>query len=72
MFGKLTPMVVVNSIFRGHGHLYAYDFKTLKEMLVEAGFLEIERAEFMVGANKDLLIDSEFRKVESLYIEAKK
>ncbi len=72
IFGKLTPMTIVNGIFRGHGHLYAYDFRTLKEMLTEAGFVDIERADFMVGANKDLLIDSEVRKVESLYIEAKK
>lgn len=68
--GVLTPMAIVNSIFRDHGHLFAYDFRTLSEMLKKSGFKIIKRVEFMKGSNPELLVDSEHRKAESLYIEA--
>lgn len=36
-----TPMMHVNSVFRYHGHLYCYDFNTLKLLLEEIGFVNI-------------------------------
>jgi predicted SAM-dependent methyltransferase len=65
-----TPMMRVNRIFRDHGHQYAYDFETLSKLLKKAGFLSIERREFMNGKDRNLLIDQESRSVESLYVEA--
>ena len=66
------PIMAINRIFREHGHLYTYDYGLLKTMLEKEGFVNIKKEEFMMGKNKKLLIDSESRKVESLYVEAEK
>lgn len=66
----VTPMMVINRIFRGHGHQYAYDFRTLKMMLENAGFVGVEKATFGNGRDKCLLIDLARRAYESLYVEA--
>ena len=65
-----SPIMSVNRVFREHGHLYAYDFDCLSLMLKESGFVDIRKEHYKVGRAKDLLIDSESRKIESLYIEA--
>lgn len=66
----MTPMMIVNRVFRDHGHLFAYDAKTLEIMLRNAGFADIQKEGFLIGRDENLLIDSERRKIESLYIEA--
>jgi predicted SAM-dependent methyltransferase len=68
----ITSMMVVNSIFRGHGHQYAYDYETLKVMLEAQGFCDIQRTSFREGRQTPLLVDSQSRACESLYIEAMK
>jgi predicted SAM-dependent methyltransferase len=68
----ITPMMYVNQCFRDHGHLYAYDFDTFRDLLLEARFSKIECCSFMVGADPALLLDSPERSSESLYIEAMK
>lgn len=70
--GQVTPMMAVNDMFRGHGHLYAYDFETLRKLTTEAGFVEVVRCAFRRGGNEDLLIDAPSRSLESLYVEATK
>ncbi|HLO81429.1 MAG TPA: methyltransferase domain-containing protein [Chitinophagaceae bacterium] len=70
--GYITPMARVNGIFRNHGHQFIYDFATLKLLLEMAGFRNIIRRSFKEGSNKDLLIDSKERELESLYVEAQK
>lgn len=65
-----TPMDHVNRIFRNYGHLFAYDFTTMKKLLIDAGYRDIERCGFREGKVSKLLIDREDRKEESLYIEA--
>jgi predicted SAM-dependent methyltransferase len=67
-----TPMMAVNRIFRGYGHLFAYDGKTLEAMLKQAGFINICKEGFMKGRDMNLLIDSEERRPQSLYIEGTK
>ncbi|MEM7108539.1 MAG: methyltransferase domain-containing protein [Bacteroidota bacterium] len=67
-----TAMERINGIFRNHGHLFIYDFETLKLLLEEAGFKQIEKRLYLEGRNPFLLKDSEWRKVESLYVEAEK
>ena len=52
--------------------LYAYDFDTFRDLLLEARFSKIECCSFMVGADPVLLLDSPERSSESLYIEAMK
>jgi predicted SAM-dependent methyltransferase len=65
-----TPMMAVNRIFRGYGHLFAYDAETLAVMLRHCGFREVESCEFRQGRDPRLLIDSEWRRPQSFYMEA--
>lgn len=67
-----TPIMAVNQIFRDHGHRYAYDFECLAMLLRKAGFTNIVQREYRQGGDKTLLIDSDYRQIESLYVEASK
>lgn len=69
---RFTSMMAVNRIFRGYGHMFAYDFETLASMLEYYGFKDINRTEYNKGRHNILLIDSELRAPQSLYIEASK
>lgn len=70
--GIRSPIVTVNRIFRHHGHLFIYDYDFLRQLLQQAGFTDITRATCGVGRDPQLLIDSEPRAIESLYVEASK
>jgi hypothetical protein len=60
-------MHCINYVFRqGNEHKYAYDFETLRDVVEKAGFRDVKRREF----NADL--DSEARRIGTLYIDAKK
>jgi len=65
----LTPLMAVNQMIFFHGHLYMYDFDTLRAFLVQAGFERVERAGFGSGT-EGLLLDAPDRACESLYVEA--
>jgi predicted SAM-dependent methyltransferase len=67
-----TPIMSVNRIFRGHGHKFIFDFQTFQRLLDNKGFIEIRRENFGSGRDRRLLIDSESRAFESLYVEASK
>lgn len=69
---KFTPMMAVNRIFRGYGHLFAYDFPTLASLLEFAGFEDVSKTEYRAGRCQALLVDSELRAPQSLCIEATK
>ena len=60
----------VNRIAREDGHLYLYDFEVLAAMLREAGFVDVERQRFRRGRDPKLLLDTEARALETLYVEA--
>lgn len=68
--GAYTPMLSVNRIFGGFGHRFIYDYPTLRHALEVCGFTGIERVSCGVGADPRLLIDTERRAEESLYVEA--
>ena len=68
----LTPMARINGIFRNHGHQFIYDFDTVKKLLEKAGFKDIKKETYLHGRDKRLLIDTESRAIESLYVEATK
>jgi hypothetical protein len=68
--GKCFPIEPLNRIFRDHGHLYAYDFCSMQEMILSAGFSFATKASFMHGRDPKLLVDSPERAIESLYVEA--
>lgn len=68
-----TPMELVNDVFRQKlQHQYCYDFETISLLLNEAGFKNISRVTFSSGGCKELQIDQEERRMESLYVEAQK
>ena len=68
--GKCLPIEPLNRIFRDHGHLYAYDFCSMQEMILSAGFSCATKVSFMRGRDPKLLVDSSERAIESLYVEA--
>ena len=70
--GYETPMGRINGIFRNHGHLFIYDFETVEKILRDVGFVEIKKVSYQVGRAPTLLIDTEWRRIESLYVEAVK
>lgn len=70
-YGEIySPIMSVNRIFRGHGHLFIYDFDTFRQLLAKNGFCDIARASFGSGRDHQLLLDTASRAVESLYVEA--
>ena len=70
--GYITPMARINGIFRNHGHMFIYDFETMKRLMEEVGFKSIRKCSFQTGSDQRLLIDQEVRALESLYVEAVK
>lgn len=52
-------------------HHYMYDFDLLRQLLVEAGFVEIERCAYRVGRVPDLTV-LDNRPDETLFVEASK
>jgi predicted SAM-dependent methyltransferase len=70
--GLYSPMMSVNRIFRSHGHQFIYDFDTLRQLLLKNGFIDVQKEQCGSGRDRELLIDTEARAVESLYVEASK
>lgn len=60
----------INDLFYGSGHRVIYDYQALADLLADTGFVEIRRCSFRTGSNQRLLVDSEYRRIESLYVEA--
>ena len=60
----------VNRIFREFTHIFIYDEETMSLLLRRAGFVTIRRESYMKGRDSKLLLDTEARAVESLYLEA--
>lgn len=69
-----TRMDVVNSGFRWkHQHFYMYDEETLRQLLEEVGFTEVERRDFRQSGLDELgRLDAEDRRFGTLYMEARK
>jgi predicted SAM-dependent methyltransferase len=72
---------VINNIFRGWGHKFIYDYKTLKGLLDECGFIDVER--YQPGESRDgnlrgveshgiTIGNEEVNKLESMVVEAVK
>ena len=70
--GITTPAVGTNYVVREHGHLFIYDFVTMRMVPEQAGFRNIVKCSFRRRAYSRLLKDSSHREVDSLYIEAQK
>lgn len=65
-----SPIMSVNRIFRGDGHMFIFDYDMFYKFLEKHGFVDIKKERFMSGRNPKLLIDYKKRAGESLYIEA--
>ncbi len=65
-----TAIFSVNRIFRDNGHQFIYDFQTMELLLTQAGFSSVQRKTYRQGNSEKLLIDWNYRAVESFYVEA--
>jgi len=66
-----TKMELINMVFRqGYHHKYAYDFETLRFILLRYGFSRVQKQEFSQTLLKELNIDQAERATESLYVDA--
>ena len=72
--GKGTPMEIVNLYFRQrYEHQFAYDWETMKKVLLCAGFGAVNRASFGKGDRcPRVVLDDQKYEWESLYVEAMK
>jgi predicted SAM-dependent methyltransferase len=70
--GFITPMARINGIFRNHGHKFIFDFETVQIVLEKSGFKNIKKESFKSGKDSNLLLDTEYRAFESLYVECEK
>jgi len=63
-----------NSIFYNHAHRYIYDFESLNQMLLDAGFKTIKKQKYNESFDQNLLVNksSDSRTLVSLYVEAVK
>jgi predicted SAM-dependent methyltransferase len=68
--GIYSPIMSVNRIFREFGHLFIFDFDAFRQLLTKNGFVNISKESFGAGRDQKLLLDSESRDIESLYVEA--
>jgi SAM-dependent methyltransferase len=71
----VAPILAVNRIFYQDrdqlaGHWFIYDFDFLSRLLLRCGFSHTMRASYMHGHDDNLLIDTQSRAIESLYVEA--
>ena len=66
-----TKMQLINEVFRqGGSHKYAWDFETMKLILLNAGFTNVQKMSYLKSNDSTLEIDQEIRKPESLYVDA--
>jgi predicted SAM-dependent methyltransferase len=73
--GICSPILSVNRIFYFEreslfGHRFIYDTHLMIQLLKHCGFGWAKKTDFRVGADSHLLLDSESRRSESLYVEA--
>lgn len=71
--GYITAMARINGIFRNHGHQFIYDYQTVEYLLNEIGFSKAKKESYQSGRNAQLYgKDTDWREIESLYVEATK
>jgi predicted SAM-dependent methyltransferase len=78
--GIYQDTFVINNFFKGWGHKFIYDFKTLNDLLVKSGFVNVTRQEPGQSADQNLVgieshgiaISEEFNSLESIVLEGTK
>ncbi len=69
-----SNLETISFVTQEYGHTSCWDFETMATYLHESGFQHVEQVGFRSGRCEKLLIDldSEDRKLVSLYVEATK
>ena len=67
-----TGCDALRDLVHNWGHLSVWDEETLKRELLKAGFSNVNICKFGSGENIDLVKDIEERKLQTIYLEAKK
>lgn len=52
--GDCGEIFVINNAFSGFGHRFLYDYKTLRNSLLKAGFEDIERTPYGISTDENL------------------
>jgi predicted SAM-dependent methyltransferase len=66
-----TRMELINYVFRqGQEHKFAYDFETIEFLLKRNGFQDVRKQEYGKSVMREICIDAEIRRTESLYVES--
>ncbi len=60
----------IHHLAQDNYHLSVWNFELLKDSLEYVGFRKVLKCNFGEGLNKDLILDIEERKFETLYVEA--
>ena len=63
-------MEAIWNLTQNYQHLSVWDFNLIKEKLLESGFKNPSEKKYLEGANKDIILDMEFRSPETLYVES--
>jgi predicted SAM-dependent methyltransferase len=65
------PIYYVNRIMSGYGHYsgFIYDFEAFKEVMLSAGFRQVKQETYLHGSDPKLLVEQEYRAIESFYAE---
>lgn len=77
---KYIDTFVINNFFYNYGHQFIYDFKTMKALLEEVGFVQVEMfephksntEELMLLEKHGTVIGEQFNLLESFVVEAVK
>ncbi|MDJ0902261.1 MAG: methyltransferase domain-containing protein [Xenococcus sp. MO_188.B8] len=67
-----TGCEAISSLTQNYGHFSAWDSQLLELFFAKAGFTNIKEVAFRQGTDKVLLMESEGRRWETLYMEAQK
>jgi predicted SAM-dependent methyltransferase len=68
----LNNCEIIWNLTQNYLHLSVWNYEMLRFQLKNVGFFKIKKQSFLNGKNKNLLLDRQDRKFETLYIEAEK
>tara|TARA_Y100000996_G_scaffold372801_1_gene321940 strand:+ start:93 stop:746 length:654 start_codon:yes stop_codon:yes gene_type:complete len=59
------------NLSQNYEHKSVWDYEILSKKIIEVGFKDVQQKKYKDGENSNLLLDLEFRRSETLYIECK-
>ena len=71
-FHKFTHKAqAIYNLTQNYEHKSVWDYELLSKKMTEVGFKDVSQKEYKDGENSNLILDLEFRRSETLYIECK-